>query len=132
MDADLKVIYVKYVGTDSDGMNVYHFLIDEDTSETWADGWDDKPSCNCGDLQPNSDMYEYVKELKTEINLDLAQDNCCFSMQDCRDHCVALAYENLDNAENYPENGRIVIHFGDSLDDVEAMLARRDLTMRFI
>lgn len=132
MENDLKVIYVKYVGTDSDKLKVYHFLIDENAEDAWADNWDDKPSCNCGDLQPKEDMYDYVKELKTDITLDLAQDNCCFSMQDCRDHCVALAYENLDNAEQYPEGGRIVILFGDNLDDVEAMLAKRDLTMKFI
>lgn len=53
-------------------------------------------------------------------------------MQDCRDHIIALAFENLDDAEEYPEDGRIVIHFGDYIDDVESMLAKRDLRMRYI
>lgn len=129
---DLFVIYCAYIGKDTDGLNIYHFLVNEDPEPVFAENWEQKPSCNCGDLKPSEDMYEYVKELRTEITLDLAQDNCCFSMQDCRDNCVALAYENLDNAEEYPEEGRIVIHFGDNLDEVEAMLARRDLVMKFI
>lgn len=80
----------------------------------------------------DSDMYEYIKELHTDIYFDLAQNNCCFSMQDARDHCIALASENLDNAEEYPEKGRIVVMFGDYIDDIERMLAIRDMRMRFV
>lgn len=128
----LKVVYVQFVGTDSDGYNVYQFLITENADDVWGEEWNEKPACNCRYLLPEEDMYDYVKELKTEIKLDLAQNNCCMSMQDIRDHCSALAYENLDEAEEYPENGRIVIQFGDSLDDVEVMLAKRDLHMRYV
>ena len=80
----------------------------------------------------SEDQYEYIKEFKTEIILDLAQNNCCFSMQDCRDKIIALASENLDTAEEYPEDGRIVIHFGDKIDDVERVLAKRDILTKFI
>ena len=80
----------------------------------------------------SNEMYEYVKELKTEIILDLAQDNSCFSMQDCRDNIIALAYENIDDYEEYPDEGRIVIHFGESIDEVEKMLAKRNLFMKFV
>ena len=64
--------------------------------------------------------------------LDLMQENTCFSFQDCRDQIVAIAYENLDDAEFYPEPFRIVIHFGDLIDDVERMLAQRDMFMKFV
>lgn len=84
------------------------------------------------DLTPEDDMYEYIAELKTDLILDLAQDNCCFSMQDCRDNVVALASENLEEAEEYPEEGRIVIHFGDTVDEVEKMLAKRDILINYI
>ena len=53
-------------------------------------------------------------------------------MQDCRDKIIALASENLDEAEEYPEEGRIIIHFGDKIDDVEQMLAKRNLFTKFI
>jgi hypothetical protein len=53
-------------------------------------------------------------------------------MQDCRDRIVALAYENLDNAEEYPEPCRIVIHFGDYINDVEKMFAQRDLSLKYV
>lgn len=131
---NLKVVFILHVGVDADNMNIYHFLLSEDDSETFAEGWSEKPSCiePITNLMIDNAMYEYIKELKTDIKLDLAQDNCCYSMQDCRDQIVALAYENLDEAEEYPEPCRIVIHFGDMINDVEKMLAQRDLAMKFV
>ena len=115
----LMVIYVLYVGKNTDNEYIYHLLISNDKEKTWAEGWENKPACVMRDLTPEDDMYEYIAELKTDLILDLAQDNCCFSMQDCRDNVVALASENLEEAEEYPEEGRIVIHFGDTVDEVE-------------
>jgi hypothetical protein len=126
------VIYILYIGKNSDNEYIYHLLISDDKEKTWAEGWENKPACIMRDLTPEDDMYEYIAELKTNIKLDLAQDNCCFSMQDCRDNIIALASENLEQAEEYPEDGRIVIHFGDLITDVEKILAKRDLIIKYI
>ena len=128
----LMVIYVLYVGKNTDDEYIYHLLISNDKEKTWAEGWENKPACVMRDLTPEDDMYEYIAELKTDLILDLAQDNCCFSMQDCRDNVVALASENLEEAEEYPEEGRIVIHLGDTVDEVEKMLAKRDILINYI
>lgn len=132
--SELKIVYVLYLGTNSDGFNIYHFLLSENIEDTFTEDWAEKPSSNIPNerLLIDDSQYEYVKELKTEIKLDLQQDNTCFSFQDCRDQIVAIAYENLDDAEFYPEPFRIVIHFGDYIDDVERQLARRDMFMKFV
>ena len=131
---NLKVVYVLYLGKNSDGFNIYHFLLSENCDETFMEDWAEKPASNIPNdsLIPDDTQYDYVKELKTPITLDLMQDNSCFSFQDCRDQIVAIAYENLDNAEQYPEPIRIVVHFGDYIDDVERMFAQRDMRMRFV
>ena len=131
-DLPLKVIYILYIGKNTDNENIYHLLISNDSEKTWAEGWENKPACIMRNLTPEDDMYEYIAEVKTELKLDLAQDNCCFSMQDCRDNVVALASENLEEAEEYPEDGRIVIHFGDLVDEIEKMLAKRDIILKYI
>jgi len=132
--SNLKIIYIQYVGKNSDGFNVYQFLLSENDEDTFMEDWAEKPASNIPNdrLIPDESQYEYIKELKTDIILDLMQDNTCFSFQDCRDQIVALAYENLDDAEVYPEPFRVVIHFGDYIDDVERMLAKRDMRMRFV
>lgn len=131
--SEYKVAYITNVGKNSEGKNIYNLFLSTETEETFSEGWGEKPACNISNdlLQIPSEQYEYIKEFKTDIDLDLAQDNCCFSMQDCRDKIVALASENLDEAEEYPEEGRIVIHFGDKIDDVEAMLAKRNIVTKF-
>lgn len=129
---ELKIIYVLYVGKNTDNENIYHFLISEDSEKTWAEGWENVPAGIMRDLTPEDDMYEYVAEIKTELKFNLAQNNTCFSMQDCRDKIIALASEDLSEAEEYPENGRIVIHFGDLMENVEKLLAKRDIVIEYI
>ncbi len=128
----LKVIYVQYVGKNADDEYIYNFLITIDSEKTWAEGWENVPAGIMRDLKPENDMYEYVAEIKTDIKLNLAQNNTCFSMQDCRDKVIALASEDLSEAEEYPEEGRIVIHFGDLVEDVEKRLAKRNIIMTYI
>lgn len=127
------VVYVKNLGTEIDGTNIYHLYLSNNPDEVFAEGWGDIPACNVPRklMDLDESMYEHVVEVKTDIVLDLAQNCCCFSMQDSRDDIIALAYENLDNAEEYPDP-RIIIHFGDNIDDVEAMFAKRDVSMKYL
>ena len=108
--SEYKVVYIIYVGKDIDDKNIYQFILSNNPDDVFSEGWGEK----------------------TDMMLDLAQDNSCFSMQDARDNIVALAYENIDNYEEYPEEGRIVIHFGESIDEVEKKLAKRNLFLKFI
>lgn len=129
--SNLYVIYVQEVGKDNDNNYVYEFLISEDPDSVWVDSWNELPVCNEQDTKPSEDDYDYVKELRTEIKLSLGQNNCCVSFMDVKDNIAALAYEDLSEAEEYPDP-RIVILYGDPLDEVEEMLAKRNLFMKYI
>lgn len=129
--SNLYVVYVQEVGKDNDGNYVYEFLISEDPDSIWMDSWNEIPVCNETDVKPSQDYYDYVKELRTDIKLSLGQNNCCVSFMDIKDNIAAIAYEDLSEAEEYPEP-RIVILYGDPLDEVEEMLAKRNLVMKFI
>lgn len=133
-DNDLFVVYVLPIGQNSDGMNIYHIFLSSTPEDTFSEGWSEKPACvaNRELMVPDSSQYERVAELKTTVKLDVAQDNCCFSMQDCRDRCIALASENLDEADEYPEPCRIVIQFAEAEDELESMLARRDMLLKYV
>ena len=127
------VVFVKDMGDEIDNRHVYHFYVSDSPETVFAEGWGEIPACNVPRnlIYPDSDMFQNVVEVKTNIQLDLAQDNCCFSMQDARDHIVALAYENIDQAEVYPEP-RIIIHYGEPIENVEAMFAKRDTPMLYV
>lgn len=134
LDKNLKVVYVLDIGKNADGKNIYHVLLSEDTEDTFTEEWAEKPSGNIPDEQLLIDdsQYTHIIEFVTDVKLDLQQHNTCFSFQDCRDGIVAIAYENLDDADFYPEPCRIVIHFGDDIKEVERMLAMRNILTRNI
>ena len=129
--SNLYVVYVQEVGKDNDGNYVYEFLISEHPDSIWMDSWNEIPVCNETDVKPSQDYYDYVKELRTDIKLSLGQNNCCVSFMDIKDNIAALAYEDLSEAEEYPDP-RIVILYGDPLDEVEEMFAKRNLYMKYI
>lgn len=137
---DMKLLFVRLKGTDVDGRKLYQFIFGTETQKEifWCEGFESKPSGIAGEYLIEDSQYELIKELKLyNVKFDLAQNNMCFSMQDCRDNCIALAYENLDNEEDdpdfeYPEEGRLVFHFGMPLIDVELILSKRNLLMSFI
>ncbi len=75
---------------------------------------------------------EYIYEIhivKMKIKLDLIQNNCCFSISDCYDGVIALAWENMDDYDEYPEEGRIFFRFGETLEEVEDKLAIKNVLM---
>ena len=124
---DKKLCFVKLIGSDINGQNVYEFLFTENIEGFWGENFEYKPCGLCNELIPNEDSYETVEKVKTEIKFDLIQDSTCFGFQDCIDVCVALAFENMDDYEEYPEPFRIVFKYGDSFEHVEEILAKRNI-----
>lgn len=70
---------------------------------------------------------DLVKVVKTEIKFDLAQKNACYSMQDCKDMIIPVVWENIDGYEEYPEKGRIVLHFGDDIETIKEIFDLRKI-----
>ena len=94
--------------------------------------WSEKPACNCRYLEPEPSMYSYVKEIRTGVDLILGQNGCCNSYGDVCDSVLSIAYENIDNANTYPEPFRIVLHYGDTMDEVDSILSQRNIVSVFV
>lgn len=119
--------FVRLIGTDIDGNNTYEFLFSDNIEEFWFDGAEHKPLGLINGIEIDPDTYTTLKVIKTTIQLDLIQNSTCFGFQDCVDGIVAIAYESLDGYEEYPEDGRLVFHYGDSFSDVEELLAKKNI-----
>lgn len=129
-DEELKdqyLCFIRLVGEEADGLYRYEFIFTDNPDELWGENWEYKPCCLVNDLSPSEEYITEIRVVKTKIKFDLIQDNCCFGMQDCLDGIVALAFENIDAYEEYPENGRLVFMFGDSEEDVEKNLAAKNI-----
>jgi hypothetical protein len=124
----MNLIYVNTIGKNLDGEYIYEFYFSEDPDIAWGTDWNVKPASICNLEVPQKQTYEMVKILKTNCILNVIQENSCFSMQDCKDKIIASAWENIDDAEEYPEE-RLVFPFGIDISDVESMLSKRDLIL---
>lgn len=119
--------FIRLIGAESDGIDNYEFIFTKNIDEFWGENFEYKPCCLCNDLIPNDEYITEIHKIRTKIKFDLVQDNCCFSMQDCMDGIISLAWENIDEYEEYPEDGRLVFNFGESYDDVERKLALKNI-----
>lgn len=126
-ESPLYLGFIRLIGAESDGVDNYEFIFTNNIDEFWGENFEYKPCCLCNDLIPNDEYITEIHKIKTKIKFDLVQDNCCFSMQDCMDGIISLAWENIDEYEEYPEDGRLVFNFGETYDEVERKLALKNI-----
>ena len=129
MEDKVSLLFVRLIGEENDGYYRYEFMFTDKPDEAWGENWEFKPCCLVNDLMPSDEYISEVHIVKTKIKFDLIQDNCCFGMQDCLDGIVAVAFENIDDLEEYPDDGRLVFMFGETYEDVERKLATKGVLM---
>ena len=125
----LNLCFIRLIGEENDGYYRYEFIFTNNQNEVWGEDFDQKPACLVNDLMVSDEYVTEIHIVKTKIKLDLIQDNCCFSMSDCFDGIVSLAWENLDDVDEYPEDGRLYFMFGETLEDVSRKLAMKNIVM---
>lgn len=126
---DVFLLFVRLIGEENDGYYRYEFIFTDNPDEAWGDDWEYKPAGLVNSIIPSDEYITEIHIVKTKIKFDLIQNNMCFSMQDCMDGIVALAFENMDNYDSYPDDGRLFFMFGESIDEVERKLAMKNILM---
>lgn len=125
---ELNLGFVRKIGDDVDKNNIYEFIFTDNIDEFWGDNFEYKPCGLCNDVTPDKKYINDIKILKTDIILDTITKSNCFSMGDCMDGIVALAWENIDDYDEYPEErGRLFFRFGETYDLVEKKLASANM-----
>ena len=124
---DVYLCFVRLIGEENDGYYRYEFIFTDNPDEVFGDDWEYKPAGLVNDLMPSDEYITEIHIVKTKIKFDLIQDNCCFGMQDCLDGIVAIAYEDIDEYDDYPNDGRLVFMFGEDYDEVERKLAIKNI-----
>jgi hypothetical protein len=114
---EIKLCFIKYIGLDLNGLHQYEFLFSDKIDEVWGENFEVMPAGLCNDLTPNQEDYCAVKNISLDVKINLIQDSCCFSMQDCMDGIISLGYAY--------QNDKLILDFkyGDTLNDVEKKLA---------
>ena len=126
-EEEVKLGFIRLIGEETDGYYRYEFIFTNNIDEFWCENGEYKPCCLVNDLAPKDEYITEIHIVKMKIKLDLIQNNCCFGFQDCTDGIIALAWENMDNYTEYPEEGRIFFRFGETFEDVENKLAIKNV-----
>lgn len=121
--SELYLCFVKYVGQESGELRRYELLFSENPDTFWGENFEYKPCGLCNELIPDENYVDKLVTIRTSMVLDIITDSNCFSFQDCTDGVIALAWENIDDYEEYPDEGRLVLSFGETYDEVERKFA---------
>lgn len=123
------LVYIKPVCKNTDGTFEYDFFFSDTPEFVWGQFWDvDNPSSN-GDMTPDETTYSEIYRVKTNLPLKTIQETTCYSMEYATYGIMALGWIDIENLEEYPENGRLTMHFGESKEDISEKLGLNEWTL---
>lgn len=117
------LVYVRPAYKNTDGTYEYDFFFSQTPEYVWGPDWDVPNPSICGDVSPEESTYSSIRRVSTTLPLKTAEETSCYSMEYVTFGILALAWIDIENLTEYPEHGRMTLHFGDSFDKVEEKLA---------
>jgi hypothetical protein len=128
-DETVYLCFIRLIGEENDGYYRYEFIFTDNVEEVFGENFNQKPACLVNGLIVDDKYITEIHIVKMKIKLDLIQDNCCFSIADSYDGIVSIAWENTDDYDEYPDDGRIFFRFGETLKEVDNKLAMKNILM---
>lgn len=127
---NLYLIYINVIGKDYKGINLYEFIFSDTTEDIDGDDWDAIPASG----RPSSPYEDFIKKVgrltTDDVGLHVIQESDSFSVWDAIDGVISLAWENMDEYDEYPEK-RLAFHFGEDIKSVEDKLYEHDLILEY-
>ena len=115
--------FVDYIGKSLDDKFIYRFDFTNDTDTVWGDYFNISPTIIVPDLQPEENTICKSGRVIFDKELNLAKRNGCFSMQDCFDGIIALAFSELSEEDTvYYNDEPLYFNFGEPIEIVEEKL----------
>jgi len=126
---DLYLIYVNKVGELHNGNLLYEFIFSNSIKDIDGEDWDQFPASG-RPSPPNDNFIKKVGRLESALKLEVIQDSDTFAVWDAVDGVIALAWENINAYDSYPEF-RLNFKFGEHQKDVESKLYEKDLILQY-
>jgi len=125
----MKLVYINKVGQNWKGNFIYEFLFSDILKKIDGDGWESYPASN-NPQPPDEKFINKTGALVTEMKLEIVQESDSFAMWDAVDGIIALAWENLEGYDEYPES-RLFFSFGEEIKSIESKLYEKDLVLNY-
>ena len=125
----MNLVYINKVGQNWKGNFIYEFLFSDILKKIDGEGWESYPASN-NPQPPDEKFINKTGALVTEMKLEIVQESDSFAMWDAVDGIIALAWENLEGYDEYPES-RLFFSFGEEIKSVESKLYEKDLVLNY-
>jgi len=126
---ELFLIYINMVGKDYKDNYLYEFIFSDSTKNIDGEEWDTFPASGRPHA-PHDNFIKKVGRLESELKLDVIQNSDTFAVWDAIDGVIALAWENINAYDSYPEH-RLCFKFGETMKTVDAKLYEKDLILKY-
>ena len=112
------LVYVKPICRNTDNTYEYDFFFSETPEFVWGPDWDVNSPASNGDITPDSTTYSEIERVITNLPLTTLEETTCYSMEYATYQIMSLAWINIENLDEYPENGRLTMYFGETKDEI--------------
>ena len=121
---DEVLIFVKPICKNTDQTYEYDLFFSNTPDIVWGVDWEvNTPGLiSTDEITPDSTTYNKVVRIKIPFPLKTVQETYCYSMEYAIARIIALSWIDIENMEEYPEKGRMVLYFGDTFEHVQGVL----------
>ena len=126
---DEVLIFVKPICKNTDQTYEYDLFFSNTPDIVWGVDWEvNTPGLvSTDEITPDSTTYNKVVRIKLPFPLKTVQETYCYSMEYAIARIIALSWIDIENMEEYPEKGRMVLYFGDTFEHVQGVLSEFDI-----
>ena len=126
---EMVLVFVKPICKNTDQTYEYDLFFSDTPDIVWGVDWEvNTPGLVSSDeITPDSTTYNKVVRIKTSFPLKTIEETYCYSMEYAIARIIALSWIDIENMEEYPEKGRMVLYFGDSYEHVKGVLSEFDI-----
>lgn len=123
--SDEVLIFVKPICKNTDQTYEYDLFFSNTPDIVWGVDWEvNTPGLiSTDEITPDSTTYNKVVRIKIPFPLKTVQETYCYSMEYAIARIIALSWIDIENMEEYPEKGRMVLYFGDTFEHVQGVLS---------
>lgn len=115
--------FIDDIGRGQNDEYIYRFDYTENPDLTWGDFFNIVPCNIVPNLQPEENNISRSEKVISINPLTLAKHNGCFSMQDCIDGVISMAFSDTEKVV-YDGDVPVNFKFGMTIDSVHELLER--------
>ena len=129
---DEVLIFVKPICKNTDQTYEYDLFFSNTPDIVWGVDWEvNTPGLiSTDEITPDSTTYNKVVRIKIPFPLKTVQETYCYSMEYAIARIIALSWIDIENMEEYPEKGRMVLYFGDTFEHVQGVLSEFEIFIK--